>query len=260
MNNDIFSLTGFNIWVIGGAGYLGQPIVKQLVNLGAKVVCFDLNDRAYQFVKSNNLTNFVTPLNIQIKEESEIVEFVKEMIKTYGLPQGVVNLSYASTSKLMENLTKEDFDHVNETITTTFLLTREVGKQMSEQKKGSIVLFSSMYGNVSPYPDVYEGLGMNKNPIEYGVGKAAIVQMTKYLAVHWGKRNVRCNCISPGPFPNPDVQKKHPEFIERLSNKSPMGRIGQSEEIAGVVSFLLSDAASYITGQNIKVDGGWTIW
>ena len=106
---------------------------------------------------------------------------------------------------------------------------------------------------------MYEGLGMNKS-IEYGVGKAAIVQMTKYLAVHWGKRNVRCNCISPGPFPNPDVQKKHPEFIERLSNKSPMGRIGQSEEIAGVVSFLLSDAASYITGQNIKVDGGWTIW
>ena len=197
MNNDIFSLTGFNIWVIGGAGYLGQPIVKQLVNLGAKVVCFDLNDRAYQFVKSNNLTNFVTPLNIQIKEESEIVEFVKEMIKTYGLPQGVVNLSYASTSKSMEYLSKEDFDHTNETITTTFLLTREVGKQMSEQKKGSIVLFSSMYGNVSPYPDVYEGLGMNKNPIEYGVGKAAIVQMTKYLAVHWGKRNVRCNCTHP---------------------------------------------------------------
>ena len=101
---------------------------------------------------------------------------------------------------------------------------------------------------------------MNKNPIEYGVGKAGIIQMTRYLAVHWGKQNVRCNCISPGPFPNPGVQTSHPEFIERLAGKSPMGRIGQPGEIAGAVQFLLSDAASYITGQNLFVDGGWTSW
>lgn len=260
MNNKIFNLDGFNIWVVGGAGYLGQPIVKQLINMGAKILCIDLNDRAKQFIVSNNLTDFAIPISINIIDENQLIEFVKQNVELYGTPQGIVNLSYASTSKMMENLTKEDFDDVNETITSTFLLTREVGKYMLKQKKGSIVLFSSMYGNVSPYPEVYEDLGMNKNPIEYGVGKAAIIQMTKYLAVHWGKQNVRCNCISPGPFPNPEVQKNNPEFIERLSKKSPMGRIGKSEEIAGIVSFLLTDAASYITGQNIMVDGGWTIW
>jgi NAD(P)-dependent dehydrogenase (short-subunit alcohol dehydrogenase family) len=92
------------------------------------------------------------------------------------------------------------------------------------------------------------------------VGKAGIIQMTRYLAVHWGKANVRCNCISPGPFPNPDVQQNHPDFIQRLSGKSPMGRVGQAPEIAGSVAFLLSDASSYITGHNLAVDGGWTSW
>lgn len=260
MYNKIFSLEKTNIWVVGGAGYLGQPIVKQLVNLGANVLCCDINDRAKQFVTTNNLIKSVIPVNINTYDENLIADFVKENVSLHGIPDGIVNLSYASTAKQMEALTKEDFDKVNEALSSTFLLTREIGKYMIEQKKGSIVLFSSMYGNVSPYPEVYEGLRVNKNPIEYGVGKAGIIQMTKYLAVHWGKKNVRCNCISPGPFPNPEVQKQHPEFIERLSKKSPMGRIGKSEEIAGIVLFLLSDSASYITGQNIMVDGGWTIW
>ena len=130
---------------------------------------------------------------------------------------------------------------------------------MAKEKRGSIILFSSMYGTVSPYPDVYEA-PLVKNPIEYGIGKAGIGQMARYLAVHWGKEKVRCNCISPGPFPNPEVQRTYPDFIEKLARKSPMGRIGQSEEMAGTVAFLLSDAASYITGHNLLVDGGWTAW
>ena len=101
---------------------------------------------------------------------------------------------------------------------------------------------------------------MTKNPIEYGVGKAGIIQMTRYLAVHWGRQNVRCNCILPGPFPNPNVQRDQPAFVDRLAQKTPMGRIGKADEVAAAVAFLLSDASSYITGQQLPVDGGWTIW
>lgn len=120
-------------------------------------------------------------------------------------------------------------------------------------------MFSSMYGMVSPNDEVYEA-PMNKNPLEYGVGKAGVIQMTKYLAVHWAKQQLRVNCISPGPFPNPAVQQSHPDFIARLARKSPMGRIGIANEIAGPVAFLLSDISSYITGHNLVVDGGWTSW
>jgi NAD(P)-dependent dehydrogenase (short-subunit alcohol dehydrogenase family) len=115
-----------------------------------------------------------------------------------------------------------------------------------------------MYGSVSPDPHIYEK-PMNPNPVEYGVGKAGIQQLARYLAVHYGPRGVRCNAISPGPFPNPNIQRDQPAFIERLSQKVPLGRVGQSPEIAGAVAFLVSDAATFITGQNLAVDGGWTI-
>ncbi len=255
-----FSLQNRTIWVIGGAGYLGQAVVLLLRQLDARVCCVDLPGRAEKFVRDHGLHQEVQPVSLDIRDDAKTKAFVEEQIRQNGIPDGLVNLTFASTAKKLEELTGEDFDEVNHGgITATFLLAREVGTEMAKNKSGSIVLFSSMYGSVSPYPEVYRE-PMNKNPIEYGVGKAGIVQMTRYLAVHWGRANVRCNCISPGPFPNPGVGAEHPEFVQRLSEKSPMGRIGRPEEIAGAVAFLLSDASSYLTGHNLPVDGGWTCW
>ncbi len=256
---DFLNLKDKQIWVFGGAGYLGQAIVIALNKLGAKVLCVDLDDRAESFVKKEGL-NEVAYAAFDVRDTDAAEKFVIEQVAASGAPHGYVNLTTATTAKKMDALTAEDFDMVNHGgLTSTFILTRAIGREMAAAKGGSIVLFSSMYGSVSPYPEVYLD-PMNKNPIEYGVGKAGITQMTRYMAVHWGKSNVRVNCVSPGPFPNPDVQKTHTAFVERLSAKSPMGRIGQSEEIAGSVVFLLSNASSYITGHDLPVDGGWTIW
>ena len=255
-----FSLRGKNIWVFGGAGYLGQATVELLQAMGAKVLCIDMENRAETFLRSSNLGLDVVPANLDVSDGEATKQFVKKYIKMRGVPDGLVNLTCTSTAKKLEELSEAEFDSVNHgNLTATFLLSREIGLEMVKAGSGSIVLFSSMYGQVSPYPEVYEA-PMAKNPIEYGVDKAGIIQMTRYFAVHWGKNSVRCNCISPGPFPNPAVQRDHPEFIQRLEEKSPMGRVGKSEEIAGVVTFLLSEASSYITGQNISVDGGWTSW
>jgi NAD(P)-dependent dehydrogenase (short-subunit alcohol dehydrogenase family) len=253
-----FSLHGKEIWVFGGAGYLGQPAVSLLSELGATVLCVDLDDRAERFVKSSNLLERVQPASLDVRDGDGVKQFVANMVKSRAVPHGLVNFTYASTSKKMEDLSEKEFDEINHGgLTSAFLLAREVGIAMAELKRGSIVFFSSMYGFVSPDPKVYEA-PMNKNPIEYGVTKAGLVQMTRYLAVHWGRSNVRCNCISPGPFPNHAVSKENPQFIQRLAEKTALARIGKSEEIAGAVAFLLSDAASYITGHNLAVDGGWT--
>lgn len=257
---ELFSLKGKTVWVAGGAGYLGQATVKMLLDAGAQVLCIDLADRALQFAQSMPGYTGLSAATLDVRDGAAVKQFVAENIAASGIPDGLVILTYGSTSKDFNDLTEKDFDEVNHAgLTATFLLAREVGLAMEGKGSGSIVLFSSMYGSVSPDPRIYEA-PMNVNPVEYGVGKAGIVQMTRYLAVHWAGKGVRCNCLSPGPFPNPGVQQKVPAFIERLCAKVPMGRVGKQHEVAGTVSFFLSDASSYITGQNLFVDGGWTSW
>ncbi|MEO6740628.1 MAG: SDR family oxidoreductase [Chthoniobacteraceae bacterium] len=254
-----FDLAGKRIWIFGGAGYLGQAVVTLTANMGAKVLCVDLGGRAEAFLKTQSHDG-LTAAALDVCDETASREFVSEQIAQRGVPDGVVVMTYAATAKRLEEITASDFDAANHgNLTGTFLLVREIGTRMAERGSGSIVLFSSMYGALSPDPRVYEA-PMNPNPIEYGVSKAGIQQMARYLAVHWGRRGVRVNSISPGPFPNPDVQRTNPAFIARLTEKSPLGRIGQPSEIASAVAFLLSDAGSYVTGHDLAVDGGWKAW
>lgn len=255
-----FQFNNQDIWVFGGAGYLGRAVVSLLATLQARILCVDLEDRAHLAVKDLNLNAQVTPATLDATEVVAVEAFVQEQIAARGVPQGIVVMTYASTAKLLDDLTPEDFDNVNHgNLTATFVLSRAVANAMKERGSGSLVLFSSMYGTVPPDMRVYAP-PMNPNPIEYGVGKAGVQQMARYFAMHYGRNGVRCNTISPGPFPNPTLQRDQPDFVDRLSQKVPLGRVGQAPEIAGAVAFLLSDAASYITGQNLAVDGGWTSW
>lgn len=256
MSDSLFSLENRDIWIIGGAGYLGSSVVNALELMQARVLCADLGAKA-SGVGFGPLTSTVS---LDASDTLALEAFVSNQTAARGVPHGLVVMTYSSTAKTFDDLSAADFDQASHgNLTATFTLARAVGNAMASRGSGSIVLFSSMYGSVSPDPRLYEA-PMNPNPVEYGVGKAGIQQLARYLAVHYGPRGVRCNAISPGPFPNPAVQAAQPAFIDRLAQKVPLGRVGQSSEIAGAVVFLLSDAASFITGQNLAVDGGWTIW
>lgn len=257
----IVDLHGKSIWVFGGAGYLGQAVTRSLHAAGSTVLCVDQDGRAEEFVRYAELRDRVTPVAFDVRKDDRIPTFVSEQIRRGGVPDGVVNMTFQSTAKALEDLSGEEFDEASHTnLTSTFLLSREIADAMiAEKRPGSFVLFSSMYGMVVPDPGVYQA-PMVKNPVEYGVGKAGIIQLTRYLSVHYGRQRIRVNCVSPGPFPNATVQGSDPDFISRLAAKTPLGRIGQPDEIASVVCFLLSSASSYITGINVPVDGGWTVW
>lgn len=257
---NIFDLSGKDIWVFGGAGYIGSAVVSLLADLGCSILCVDREQRAHDFVMRSKLDQMVTPLSLDKADMQAVRDEITRQVETRGIPFGLVDLTFSSTSKAFDDLDEHDMLLVHQGgVASTLSMVREIGNQMASTGKGSIILFSSMYGMVSPYPDIYKA-PMNRNPVEYGIDKAAIGQLTRYLAVHWGRQNIRCNSVSPGPMPNLNVQSSYPDFIERLCGKSPMGRIGTAEEVAGVVAFLLSDASTYVTGQNIAVDGGWTCW
>jgi gluconate 5-dehydrogenase len=117
-------------------------------------------------------------------------------------------------------------------------------------------MLGSMYGLVGSYPDAYEGI-CSASPVAYHTLKGGILHMTRHLAVYWARDGIRVNALSPGPFPSPQVPQA---LVERLCKKSPMGRAGRAHELKGAVVFLASDASSYMTGQNLVVDGGWTAW
>jgi NAD(P)-dependent dehydrogenase (short-subunit alcohol dehydrogenase family) len=258
----MFSLAGKVALVAGGGGYFGEPICIGLMEQGAKVCVADIDiDRARQ-VAAKATEKFpgaaVYAVELDAGNEASICEVVKGCAARFGRLDILVNTTYLSIGKTVEELTADEFDrslHLN--VTGTFLLAREAVRAMEDG--GSIVLFSSMYGQISPDPGVYDP-PLNPNPIEYGTGKAAIEQLTRYLAVHWAKRNIRVNAIAPGPFPHAIQQSTYPEWMKKLAAKNPLGRIGRQEEMAGAVVFLASGEASYITGHILNVDGGWTVW
>ncbi len=258
--NPALTLQGKTIWITGGAGYLGSAITRELDAQCAKVLCFDLPGRAEAFVHEQKLTRTV-PLSLDLNNAAGLPAALETLVAEHGVPDGVVHLVTASSrGKTLEKLTAEEFRSTFDlALTPTFVLCRTIAEHMKVRGSGNIVLFSSMYGLVAPDPRIYRE-PMVTNPIDYGAAKAAILQLTRYLAVHYGPAGIRFNAITPGPFPNPGVQESHPDFISDLDKKTALRRIGQNQEIVGPTIFLLTDSASYVTGHSLVVDGGWTSW
>jgi gluconate 5-dehydrogenase len=171
----------------------------------------------------------------------------------FNVPEG--SLEQASYEQWTRNLTGGVY--------WSALTTQRIGGAMQRANGGSIVNISTMYAVVAPSPRLYEGTQF-LNPPGYSASKAALLSFTRYVASFWGAHGIRANAILPGPFSNtedggPNAVQSGDPFIDRLKARTCLNRIGRPHELAGALLFLASDASSYMTGQALVIDGGWTV-
>jgi len=259
----VFSLKGKVAVVTGGGGHLGSAISEGLAEFDANLVIASKNLKKCEELSMRLSKEYgIKARGIELDTRSfESITSCLEVIYTEmgSIDILVNNAAFGKTNISIESVSEKDWmEGIDGTLNGVFRCTQKVIPYMRKKKYGAIINISSMYGIVSPDDRIYGNSGYN-NPPDYGAGKAAILQFTRYAACHLANDGIRVNAISPGPFPGLDVQK-NTSFITNLKNRVPLGRIGMPSEIKGAVVFLASAASSYVTGQNIIVDGGWTAW
>lgn len=269
MNHKMFDLTDKTIIVTGGMGQLGVQFTKALVNSGARVAVLDIvigdEDIKKKYGDNENIKFF----KCDITSKKSISQTLEMIVEQWGVPDGLVNNAAldsppnasAEENGPFETYPESSWDEVMEVNSKgVFLLCQIIGGAMAKEGRGSIINVSSIYGVVSPNQNIYEyrrkGGEEFYKPVAYSASKSSLLNLTRYLATYWGKRNVRVNTlILGGVFNNQDEQ-----FLENYCSRVPLGRMADESEYNGAVIFLLSDASTYMTGAEFKLDGGWTAW
>lgn len=261
---NIFSLQGKQILITGACGYLGRSMVMGLAGLGAKVWINGRNRKAVDTLvrELSSAGHEVFPAVFDVTNDASVSEFFQktEMPALHG----VVNNAYAGTSGSIETAASESYlASYNITVAASHRILKAslpyLRKAVADCGGAAVVNVASMYGMVSPDIEAYSSKSQ-ANPPFYGAAKAGLIQWSRYAACEFGPEAIRVNSISPGPFPSESVCSSNAPFVERLAKNVPLGRVGFANEVQGPVAFLLSDAASYVNGANLVVDGGWTCW
>lgn len=258
----LFDLSGKNIIVIGACGLIGKEICKGLTTFNANIILVDndkkrLNDLHIELkdISNSNIVNYL----VDITKQESVDDFFAQYANDIGTIDGLVNVAYPRNKTYGAKFEDIEFDSWRENIdlhlNSCFYISQQASKMMMVQRSGNIINFGSIYGVVGPDFSIYEETNMT-NPAEYSAVKGGIINFTRYLSTYLAKYNIRANCISPG-----GISSNQPDtFVDKYSDKTPMGRMGNPNEIVGCCIYLLSDASSFVTGQNLIIDGGWTVW
>ena len=273
----MFKLSGKVILVIGGRGYLGRDFCHILHSQDATVISADLPNESNAVNKSTPVesSDEIVQFDIDVTDRSSINKIVELVVNKY---KRIDTLVYSVTSKpydFYNSFTECSLEGWQDVIKVEldglFMVAQEVGKKMELQNSGNLILLSSIYGVVGNDQRIYEdsnleNLYVDKKGLKskkiyshsvYPVVKGGVISLVRYLAAYWGEKNIRVNSVSPGGVFH---EKENEEFVAKYSKKVPLGRKAKVDEISGAIVFLASDDSSYINGQNLIIDGGFTSW
>lgn len=262
-SKDAFSLDGKVVVLSGAAGIIGTQVVKGFLEAGARVFAIDrdadmLSDRLGPVHES-----LITCVADVSRRES-LADAHGLLTSRWGEADGLLNNAATKSENFFEPFETFPVDEWNEVmsvnLTGAMLCAQVFGSPMAQRGRGSIVNTLSIYGIVAPDQRIYEGseyLGRAINtPAIYAASKAGLWGLTKYLAAYWGHKGVRVNAITPGGV----FSGQNDTFVENYSHRTPLGRMAQTDDMVNAMRYLTSDAAKYVTGHNLVVDGGWTAW
>lgn len=272
----LFDLTGRTALITGAAGLLGIAHANALLSIGARVILTDINHKELikassilcQGYKEENIEVFL----MDVSSEESVTKTNKE-IKDKGLRVDILINNAAinpTTSSLVDNIRTtrlENFSidrwnlEISVGLTGAYLCSKIFGSAMASDAKGGVILnIASDLSVIAPDQNLYHQNGLADElqavkPVTYSVIKTGLIGLTRYLSSYWPNKGIRANALSPGGvYVNQDE-----EFVNRLRNRIPMGRMADQDEYAGAIQFLCSDASKYMNGQNIVMDGGRSV-
>ena len=273
---NLFSLEGKTAVLTGASGFLGRTFALALLANGARVIALGRSERlkteaanwANQFGADKITVHQIDMYNVEalnaLCDQVAAIEPTLDILINNAHELGAAT-GFNVPEGSLENATFDQWQrNLQGGVYWAVQTTQRLGLRMKQQGHGSIINIATMYASVAPRPQLYEGTP-SLNPPGYSASKAALVAFTRYTASFWGASGVRANCISPGPFSNTEdvgtgqnaVEADSP-FVQKLKGYTVLNRIGRPIELCGALLFLASDASTYLTGQNLNIDGGWT--
>lgn len=273
---DLFNLNNKVAVVFGGSGYLGKEFCKALLEYGAKVYCCDINinESGETSALKEKYSKKFEMVKVDATVKEGLIQLREHILKKEKTVDIIVNTVYMKGEDWylpFEEVSLEGWNlGLLGHLTIPFLTIQTFIPVMKKQRRGSIINISSHYGLVGNDQRIYIGSNLHEVYLEnspnfkriyshgvYNAAKGGLNNFTRYIAAYYGEYNIRANCISPGGVYN---KKENETFLKKYSEKVPLGRKANIDEINGALIFLASDASSYVTGHNLVVDGGYTIW
>ncbi len=273
---DMFSLEGKVIVIFGGNGHLGRQFCKVILDSGGKLYSCDTNVNKTDEIKQlkKKYPQQFDLIKIDATKTKELEVLYREIVADAKKVDVLINATTMKSDDFYLPFEEVSLDSWNigilGNLTIPFLTIQAFIPIMKENKKGSIINISSHYGIVGNDQRIYEGSNLHEIYIKdspdikqiyshgvYNAAKGGVNNFTRYLAAYYGACNIRVNTLSPGGICN---ENENEVFLEKYSEKVPLGRKANIDEMNGALIFLASDASSYVTGHNLVVDGGYTIW